>query len=101
MYLGNLQTGTYTENYTWNKYDPDSGGYKLVQEPLKIEPIGFTIILFLSLILIIQTIGMLLHRWHTLSHVLASTELVAFRQRRGGNSHGDDMLEENAVQIGV
>ncbi len=42
-------------NYTQKKYL--GGDLVDVAEPLAIEPIGFTIILFLSLILILQSIG--------------------------------------------
>lgn len=88
-------------NYTIIKYDDETGKLKKVQEPLKVEPIGFTIILFLSLILIVQTIGMVRHRWQTFQHVLASTVLACFRRRSSKDREGEELVEENAVEIGT
>jgi len=42
---------------------------------LQLEPIGLVFVAFFALILIIQFIAMLFHRFGTLSHILASTEL--------------------------
>ncbi|VDP06155.1 unnamed protein product [Soboliphyme baturini] len=86
-------------NYTIIKWDSDTRKYEQVQEPLKVEPIGFTIILFLSLILIVQTSGMLLHRWQTIQHVLASTVLTCFEKGRTSRLHTSAVLQENAVEI--
>ena len=44
-------------------------------EPLRLEPIGLVFVFFFGLILIIQFVAMLFHRFGTLSHILASTEL--------------------------
>ncbi|CDW54512.1 chitin synthase [Trichuris trichiura] len=87
------------QNYTVIKWEPSLTKYITVQEPLKLEPIGFTIILFLSLILVVQVVGMLLHRWQTIQHVLASTTLSFFQKRSFSMKEGE-MLEQNAVAIG-
>ncbi|KHJ45931.1 Chitin synthase [Trichuris suis] len=86
------------QNYTVIKWEPSLTKYITVQEPLKLEPIGFTIILFLSLILVVQVVGMLLHRWQTVQHVLASTTLSFFQKRSFSMKEGE-MLEQNAVAI--
>lgn len=77
-----------------------TGKYQKVEGPLNIEPIGFMIIIFLSLILVIQTIGMVAHRWQTLQHTLASTVLPCFKKTRPREYNGEELLEENAVEIG-
>ncbi len=43
---------------------------------LHLEPIGFTFIIFFSLILIIQLIGMAFHRWGTISQIVSTTKLA-------------------------
>lgn len=45
------------------------------KEYLQLEPIGLVFVFFFGLILIIQFVAMLFHRFGTLSHILASTEL--------------------------
>ena len=44
-------------------------------ETLKLEPIGIVLVFFFSVIVIIQFFCMLLHRWNTFIHILASTNL--------------------------
>lgn len=87
-------------NHTFIKWDPQVGKYQTFHGPLKIEPIGFVIILFLSFILVIQTMGMIAHRWQTLQHTLASTVLPCFKRTHQREYNGDELLEENAVEIG-
>lgn len=45
------------------------------KEYLQLEPIGLVFVFFFALILIIQFTAMLFHRFGTLSHILAATEL--------------------------
>ena len=45
------------------------------ERELHLEPIGLVFVFFFGLILIIQFVAMLFHRFGTLSHILASTEL--------------------------
>lgn len=45
------------------------------------EPIGLVFVFFFALILIIQFVAMLFHRFGTLSHILASTELNFCRKK--------------------
>ncbi|KRZ76621.1 ER degradation-enhancing alpha-mannosidase-like protein 1 [Trichinella papuae] len=89
-----------TANYTIIKWEPSIMKYITVQEPLKIEPIGFTIILFLSFILFVQLTGLLLHRWQTLQHVLASTVLTCFDKRPKQSVEENIQLPgEDAIEI--
>jgi chitin synthase len=43
---------------------------------LELEPIGLVFVGFFGLILITQFIGMCLHRFGTLSHILAATDVA-------------------------
>lgn len=45
------------------------------KEYLQLEPIGLVFVFFFALILVIQFTAMLFHRFGTISHILASTEL--------------------------
>nr|CAD7414120.1 unnamed protein product [Timema poppensis] len=47
----------------------------IVKSYLSLEPIGILFVLFFAVILVIQFIGMIMHRLSTLSHLLASTTL--------------------------
>lgn len=59
------------ENITIN---PDTNEYIVDKEYLELEPIGLVFVLFFGSILIIQFVGMMFHRFATLSHILG--ELV-------------------------
>lgn len=67
------------------------------REYLQLEPIGMLFIIFFGIILIIQFIAMLIHRFGTLSHMLATTEITWFR----GRVESDDQHTEAraAVQL--
>lgn len=56
------------------------------KEYLQLEPIGLVFVFFFALILVIQFTAMLFHRFGTLSHILASTELVWFCSKKVSNS---------------
>lgn len=43
-----------------------TGQYEETDEPLKIDPLGMGIVVFLLIILFVQTLGMLLHRLNTM-----------------------------------
>lgn len=47
----------------------------ITKEFLQLEPIGLVFVFFFALILVIQFTAMLFHRFGTLSHILAATEL--------------------------
>lgn len=50
-------------NFTQTRFNAEVGKNEKFVGPLQIEPIGFTIILFLAFILMVQTIGMFMHRY--------------------------------------
>lgn len=47
---------------------------------LQLEPIGLVFLIFFMSILVIQFCAMLCHRFGTLAHIIASTELFCFRK---------------------
>ena len=51
------------------------------KEYLQLEPIGLVFVFFFGLILIIQFVAMLFHRFGTLSHILASTDLTCCNRK--------------------
>ena len=44
-------------------------------EYLELEPIGFMFVIFFVVVMIIQLIGMFLHRWGTASQIISTTKL--------------------------
>ncbi len=54
---------------------------RLNYEPLRFEPLGFSFLIFFASILLVQFVSMLWHRYGTVLHLLASTDLK-FCQRK-------------------
>ena len=67
-------------------------------EYLHLEPIGLVFVFFFGLILVIQFVAMLFHRFGTLSHILASTELTCC-SRKVDDLSEDAFIDKNAVEI--
>ncbi|KAJ1373999.1 Chitin synthase 2 [Parelaphostrongylus tenuis] len=65
---------------------------------LQLEPLGLVFLIFFMSILIIQFIAMLCHRFGTLAHIIASTELFCCRKTVGKLSE-DELVVQNAVEI--
>nr|AUS84047.1 chitin synthase-1 [Tetranychus cinnabarinus] len=82
-----------SENIT---FMPETNEIRIDKEYLEMEPIGLVFVGFFGLILLIQLIGMLFHRFGTLSHMLASVNL--FQSKRDDIS-GEDDLKRNAIDI--
>jgi hypothetical protein len=51
----------------------------VANEYLELEPIGMLFILFFGIVLVIQFVAMLFHRFGTLTHMLATTQINWFR----------------------
>ena len=69
-----------------------------VMTRLQLEPIGLVFLVFFMSILIIQFLAMLMHRFGTLAHIIASTELFCFRKKRDKVSD-EELVVQNAVEI--
>ena len=48
---------------------------------LRLEPIGFLFLIFFGLVMLLQTIGMIIHRTSTFLHIIASTTLQFFKKK--------------------
>ncbi|RWS20410.1 Chitin synthase 4-like protein [Leptotrombidium deliense] len=83
------------ENIT---FVPETNEIRIEKEYLEMEPIGLVFVVFFGLILVIQFIGMLFHRFGTLSHILASVEFNFFSTKVDDISD-DAYLDKNAIQI--
>ncbi|XP_055640139.1 chitin synthase chs-2-like [Toxorhynchites rutilus septentrionalis] len=69
------------------------------REFLELEPIGLVFVFFFGLILVIQFIAMLMHRFGTISQILASTQLNWYCSKKAKDMSLDAELRENAVEI--
>jgi len=58
------------EGFKWTKMNETTGKFEETTEALKIDPLGIGIVFFLMGILIVQTVGMLIHRLNTLVEAL-------------------------------
>lgn len=65
---------------------------------LQLEPLGFVFLIFFMSILVIQFIAMLCHRFGTLAHIIASTELFCVKKTVGKLSE-EELVVQNAVEI--
>lgn len=81
---------------------------RLNSEPLRFEPLGLGFLLFFASILLVQFVSMLWHRYGTLLHLLASTDLKLTRRTKGKNNRnyrrGDftaDNVEDAVEQVKV
>uniref|UniRef100_A0A0N4Z1S4 chitin synthase n=1 Tax=Parastrongyloides trichosuri TaxID=131310 RepID=A0A0N4Z1S4_PARTI len=57
--------------FEWTKMNEMTGQFEATTDALKIDPLGLVIIIFLMGILIVQTIGMVIHRFNTLIESLS------------------------------
>ncbi|EEC06403.1 chitin synthase, putative [Ixodes scapularis] len=55
----------------------------ITTKSLRLEPIGLIIAAFFAFVMVIQFVGMICHRFHTFSHILASVELSCCKQKVG------------------
>lgn len=81
---------------------------RLHNEPLRFEPLGLGFLLFFASILLVQFVSMLWHRYGTLLHLLASTDLKICQRSNGqanpGQRRGDfnsDNVEDAVEQVKV
>ncbi|CAM4747857.1 unnamed protein product [Rotaria magnacalcarata] len=79
---------------------------RLHNEPLRFEPLGFGFLVFFATILLVQFVSMLWHRYGTLLHLLASTDLKVGQRGSGksgrGHRPGDftaDNVEDAVEQV--
>uniref|UniRef100_A0A0N5BY92 chitin synthase n=1 Tax=Strongyloides papillosus TaxID=174720 RepID=A0A0N5BY92_STREA len=85
-------------NHTITPCNTDTRQEIWVVTRLQLEPIGLVFLIFFMSILVIQFFAMLMHRFGTLAHIIASTELFCFRKPLDKLSE-DDLVVQNAVEI--
>ena len=87
----------YTYNYT-GLIDDENHEIVLQNDRIvKMDPIGFSLILLFGLIIFIQFCGMLLHRFGTLAHLLAFVSLDCCLNQTGETDQ--QIIDDNAVEI--
>ncbi|XP_067001405.2 chitin synthase chs-2 [Anabrus simplex] len=69
------------------------------KEYLQLEPIGLVFVFFFALIMAIQFVAMMFHRSGTLSHILASTELNWYCNKKGEDMSQDAIINKNFMEI--
>ncbi|XP_003378777.1 chitin synthase domain protein [Trichinella spiralis] len=65
---------------------------------LQLEPIGLVFLTFFMTLLLLQFIAMLMHRFTTLAHIIASTEIFCFRKPESKLTDVE-LMTTNAVEI--
>ncbi|XP_055306958.1 chitin synthase chs-2 isoform X4 [Sitodiplosis mosellana] len=80
-------------------YDETTQEVHISKEYLQLEPIGLVFVFFFALILVIQFTGMLFHRFGTLSHILAATELNFCCNKKAEELSQDALIDKHAVEI--
>ena len=71
------------------------------KEYLELEPIGLLFVIFFGIILCVQFLAMLVHRFGTISQILATTELNWYCNKSGEEHTAENELNGNAVDIAL
>lgn len=69
------------------------------QTDVDLDPIGTVLILFFGAILLLQFIGMFLHRFETITHLLAFTDAFTFFEIREEDANDRKTIQDRAVDI--
>ncbi|KAI6196724.1 Chitin synthase [Aphelenchoides besseyi] len=85
-------------NHTVVPCNSDKKEHIWVMSRLQLEPIGLLFLVFYMSILVIQFVAMLLHRFSTLEHIIASTELF-FSKSNTDKGIKPELVVQNAVEI--
>merc|ERR1712215_157376 len=71
----------------------------ITKEYLHLEPIGIVLVFFFFAIVVIQFVAMLFHRFGTISHILASTDLNCGWAAKEDLMSDEALIERDAVEI--
>lgn len=71
------------------------------REYLQLEPIGFMFVIFFGVVLAIQFVAMLIHRFKTASQILASTEINWYLSKRAEDKNPAAEIKENGVLLAM
>ncbi|KAJ8929966.1 hypothetical protein NQ314_017289 [Rhamnusium bicolor] len=80
-------------------YNEETSEVHISKEYLQLEPIGLVFVFFFALILVIQFTAMLFHRFGTIAHILASTELNWSCSKKKEELSPNALLDRQAVEI--
>lgn len=80
-------------------FDQDSFEITIQREYLNLEPISLLFVLFFGIVLVVQFIAMLFHRFGTISQILATTQIDWYCSKRVKDTVSASELKENAVKI--
>ena len=85
---------------TFDTSDVEKSNMMILEyEYLELEPVGMVFMIAFIFIMFIQLVGMVLHRLMTLGHIVASTHLGLFSNKKFDseeylNAHGVDVIKE-------
>ena len=81
-------------------YIEDEDRYEITypMKTVKMDPIGLCLVFFFGTILFLQIIGMFMHRFGTLAHLLAFTT-IDFCSKKAEDEDEQSILNKNAVKI--
>lgn len=82
-------------------YDASTQEITIRREYLKLEPIGLLFVIFFGIILFIQFIAMLVHRFGTISQILATTKLDWYCGKKSSEMSSQAKLKGAAVTIAL
>lgn len=80
-------------------YDAGSSEVTITREYLELEPIGLLFVVFFGFILFIQFIAMLVHRFGTISQILATTQLDWYCNKQSSEMSAQAELKGAAYDI--
>lgn len=80
-------------------YDATSEEVTIRREYLELEPIGLVFVLFFGVILLVQFIAMLMHRFSTVSQILATTNLNCYCKKNYDRVTPEDELSMQSIEI--
>lgn len=83
------------------EYDRSSNEITIVRDYLELEPIGLMFVLFFGVILMVQFAAMLVHRFATISQILATTELDWYCGKNDKDITAQAELSGKAVTIAM
>jgi len=71
---------------------------EIAENKLIFEPISLLFLFFFSTVLVAQVIGMLVHRWGTISHIISTTKFDWLSKEEEGRT-GDGVVDKTAIVI--
>lgn len=80
-------------------FDASNEEVVIRREYLELEPIGLLFVLFFGVILMVQFIAMLMHRFSTVSQILATTNLNCYCKKNYDHIAPEDELSMHSIEI--